>query len=154
MWWGLAAVLLVVAGVIGLNLLLDQREGATASPGVTPTVTPTERIITREPPAIPAVTTAPDPSATTLSPSAPTAADRDAAIRSVVSAIAAVRDTDAREDLESAWQDAEAALQGPRAVEELNLVLAEAEELAAEGDITSNELSSIRSAVEALIAIL
>ena len=58
------------------------------------------------------------------------------------------------EDLESAWQDAEAALQGPRAVEELNLVLAEAEELAAEGDITSNELSSIRSAVEALIAIL
>lgn len=154
MWWGLAAALLVVAGVIGLNLLLDQREGATASPGVTPTVTPTERIITREPPAIPAVTTAPDPSATTLSPSAPTAADRDAAIRSVVSAIAAVRDTDAREDLESAWQDAEAALQGPRAVEELNLVLAEAEELAAEGDITSNELSSIRSAVEALIAIL
>lgn len=162
MWWALAVVLLVLVAFVALNLLLD-RDPATEDADVTagPTVTPTERIVTPDSPlgptAAPAPTTAPsNPAEEPAEEPAedPAAGDLDAAVSSAGATIAAVEDTDARDDLQRSWQRASNGLQGANSEEQLREVIAEAEELADDDDLTQEELTAIRSAIQQVIALL
>ena len=154
MWWALAAVLLVLAGFVALNLLLDRDPATEDTDGTAaPTVTPTERIVTPESPLGP--TAAPAPTTAPSSPAEePATADLDAAVSSAGATIAAVEDSDARDDLLRSWQRASNGLQGANSEAQLREVIAEAEELADDDDLSEDELTAIRSAIEQVIALL
>lgn len=154
MWWALAAVLLVLAGFVALNLLLDRDPATEDTDGTAaPTVTPTERIVTPESPLGP--TAAPAPTTAPSSPAEePATADLDAAVSSAGATIAAVEDSDARDDLQRSWQRASNGLQGANSEAQLREVIAEAEELADDDDLSEDELTAIRSAIEQVIALL
>ena len=153
MWWALAAVLLVVAAIVGLNMLLDgDPSSPDADAAAAPTVTPTERIITPDA----SVDTAPvtQGGGTPGTQTEPATQSLDAAVGSAATAIAAVEDADARDELQREWQGASRGLQGANAEEQLREVINQAEDLADDDDVSSDELAAIRAAIEQVIALL
>ncbi|NLJ55310.1 MAG: hypothetical protein GX344_14445 [Intrasporangiaceae bacterium] len=68
--------------------------------------------------------------------------------------IRGVAQPEARDELVREWQGASAGLQGANAAEHLRDVIDQAEDLAEDGDLTADELSAVRDAVDRVIALL
>jgi eukaryotic-like serine/threonine-protein kinase len=164
-WWALAAALLVVGLVLAADALRGgaDGQGADAEPTATAPATqdgtgeqpeppatdapetPTDEPATEDPPVEP--TTEPEPE-----PEPDTGATLEEAVTAVGAAISAVEDDDAREDLTKAWQPASSGLQGANAADRLREVQREADDLLADGELTTAERDSVSNAIEEVIA--
>jgi eukaryotic-like serine/threonine-protein kinase len=164
-WWALAAALLVVGLVLAADALRGDADGQGADAEPTATApatqdgtgeqpeppatdapeTPTDEPATEDPPVEP--TTEPEPE-----PEPDTGATLEEAVTAVGAAISAVEDDDAREDLTKAWQPASSGLQGANAADRLREVQREADDLLADGELTTAERDSVSNAIEEVIA--
>jgi eukaryotic-like serine/threonine-protein kinase len=162
-WWALAAALLVVGLVLAADALRGgaDGQGADAEPTATAPATQDGTGEQPEPPATDAPETPTDEPATEDPPVEPTTepepepdtgATLEEAVTAVGAAISAVEDDDAREDLTKAWQPASSGLQGANAADRLREVQREADDLLADGELTTAERDSVSNAIEEVIA--
>jgi hypothetical protein len=162
-WWALAAALLVVGLVLAADALRGgaDGQGADAEPTTTAPATQDGTGEQPEPPATDAPETPTDEPATEDPPVEPTTepepepdtgATLEEAVTAVGAAISAVEDDDAREDLTKAWQPASSGLQGANAADRLREVQREADDLLADGELTTAERDSVSNAIEEVIA--
>lgn len=157
-WWLLAAALLV-AGVLLANGLLGAgpAESPTTPALSTPVTSPTERVVTPDTTAPLAPTTEPVP---TTEPTQETQSAQDPeptldeAAAEVATAIAAVSDSDAREELDKLWGRLSGGLQENSAPDKVRDTQQEADTLLQDEDITAGEHAAITSAIDEVLRLL
>ena len=146
----------------------DGTSPSTTPAGTTaqPTTSPTEHLVTPTGPPTGSPTWSPtdaetaptaDPTAEPDDPATtppPTGQTLDDAVGEADAVIRGVAQPEARDELVREWQGASAGLQGANAAEHLRDVIDQAEDLAEDGDLTADELSAVRDAVDRVIALL
>ena len=162
LWWLAAAALLVVGGLLAWPLLTPD-DGSDPGPVATPTVTDgapqTTSVVTSTVTLEPTVEVTTEPAAPTTEPTTGTGVGADGqalddAVAAAGAAIAAVADENARRDLERVWQPASNGLQGANAADGLREVIATADRLLDDGDITADEHAAVVARVQDVIALL
>lgn len=153
LWWGVAAALLAVAGLLAWGLFGPDDD---AAPTPTETQTVTSGEVSPTPSAVTSTVTVTPTVEPTTEPAPPPAgpADLDQAVAAVGAAISAVADDGAREDLEKQWQSASSGLQGANAADKVSETQKEADKLLERDDLTDAEHAAISAALDDVAALL